>query len=539
MNLLLRLTVGQKILLIPIIGTLSFAIFVIINSVVSAQNASELETAQNVDFPALQLSTSALTNMEKVRDILASSVTTGDIDAVDAAREKADVVRADLTSISRIAPELSGDINTILNTFNAYSEMALSLTSSILDNTADFATLGGQLETMNSRYDEAINQLNGFKSSRQQTFEKAFEQYNSAQDFLFWLGLLMGVLTTLVLFGTAIPVTKTITGNLTRVVKSLRDIAEEDGDLTIRIQTNAQDEVGDLVKYFNRFMEKLQRVVKDIVDTTLPLSDLAQNLNQLTDTTNQNISQQQGAAVHAKQAVDNMNHSVIAVAESAAEAARAADEASSASNNGQQVVNSTVTNIQALAQNVEETAEVIRKLENDSNQVGVVLDVIKGIAEQTNLLALNAAIEAARAGEQGRGFAVVADEVRTLASRTQQSTEQIQQTIERLQTAAHQAVSVMSSGTLQAEGSVTEANKAGDSLVVIADTISRISAMNGQIASSTDDQQAVARQIVGFVDEIYARTDETSQNSDRLASASTELAGLAKNLENIARQFRV
>lgn len=539
MNLLLRLTVGQKILLIPIIGTLSFAIFVIINSVVSAQNASELETAQNVDFPALQLSTSALTNMEKVRDILASSVTTGDIDAVDAARQKADVVRADLTSISRVAPELSGDINTILNTFNAYSEMALSLTSSILDNTADFATLGDQLETMNSRYDEAINQLNGFKSSRQHTFEKAFEQYNSAQDFLFWLGLVMGGLTTLVLFGTAIPVTKTITGNLTRVVKSLRDIAEEDGDLTIRIQTNAQDEVGDLVKYFNRFMEKLQRVVKDIVDTTLPLSDLAQNLNQLTDTTNQNISQQQGAAVHAKQAVDNMNHSVIAVAESAAEAARAADEASSASNNGQQVVNSTVTNIQALAQNVEETAEVIRKLENDSNQVGVVLDVIKGIAEQTNLLALNAAIEAARAGEQGRGFAVVADEVRTLASRTQQSTEQIQQTIERLQTAAHQAVSVMSSGTLQAEGSVTEANKAGDSLVVIADTISRISAMNGQIASSTDDQQAVARQIVGFVDEIYARTDETSQNSDRLASASTELAGLAKNLENIARQFRV
>lgn len=198
--------------------------------------------------------------------------------------------------------------------------MALSLTSSILDNTADFATLGGQLETMNSRYDVAINQLNGFESSWQQTFEKAFEQYNSAQDFLFWLGLLMGVLTTLVLFGTAIPVTKTITGNLTRVVKSLRDIAEEDGDLTIRIQTNVQDEVGDLVKYFNRFMAKLQRVVIDIADTTLPLSALAQNLNQLTDTTNQNISQQQGAAVYAKQAVDNMNHSVIAVAESAAEA---------------------------------------------------------------------------------------------------------------------------------------------------------------------------------------------------------------------------
>lgn len=539
MNFLMKLSVGQKILLIPIIGAVSFALFIIINSVVSTQNASKLRIAQNIDFPALQLSTSALTNMEKVRDTLASSVTTGDTEAISEASNKADAVRDDLRAIVSIDPALNNDVTPILQAFNTYQELAIPLSSSVLDNTADFATLGEQLEVMNDRYEDAIAQLNQFKRSRQATFEEAFEQYNAAQDFLFWLGIGMGIVTTLVLFGTAIPVTRMITGNLSRVVQSLREISKDDGDLTIRIETAAQDEVGDLVKYFNRFMDKLQRVVKDIVDTTLPLSDLAQNLNQLTDTTNNNISQQQGAATHAKDAVDNMNQSVIAVAESAAEAARAADEASSASSNGQSVVNNTVQSIQNLAKNVEETSHVIRQLENDSNQVGVVLDVIKGIAEQTNLLALNAAIEAARAGEQGRGFAVVADEVRTLASRTQQSTEEIQKTIEQLQSAAHKAVEVMSTGTSQAEGSVSEANKAGDSLVVIAQTINRISAMNGQIASSTDDQQAVARQIVGFVDEINARTDETSNNSKQLASASTELAGLAKNLENIARQFRV
>ena len=455
MNFLMKLSVGQKILLIPIIGAVSFALFIIINSVVSTQNASKLRIAQNIDFPALQLSTSALTNMEKVRDTLASSVTTGDTEAISEASNKADAVRDDLRAIVSIDPALNNDVTPILQAFNTYQELAIPLTSSVLDNTADFATLGEQLEVMNDRYEDAIAQLNQFKRSRQATFEEAFEQYNAAQDFLFWLGIGMGIVTTLVLFGTAIPVTRMITGNLSRVVQSLREISKDDGDLTIRIETAAQDEVGDLVKYFNRFMDKLQRVVKDIVDTTLPLSDLAQNLNQLTDTTNNNISQQQGAATHAKDAVDNMNQSVIAVAESAAEAARAADEASSASSNGQSVVNNTVQSIQNLAKNVEETSHVIRQLENDSNQVGVVLDVIKGIAEQTNLLALNAAIEAARAGEQGRGFAVVADEVRTLASRTQQSTEEIQKTIEQLQSAAHKAVEVMSTGTSQAEGSVS------------------------------------------------------------------------------------
>ena len=539
MNFLLKLSVAQKIFLIPIIGAVSFITFVVINSIVSSQNASQLQVAKNVDYPALQLSTSVLANMEKVRDTLASSVTTGDVDAIDVAREKVDAVLDDLQAIRRIDPSLSSGVTTLQSTFSAYSEQAIEVTASILNETADFATLGDKLEEMNANYDNAISLVNQFIAARQSAFEQAFSEYNSAQDFLFWLGIIMGVVTTLILFGTAYPITSEIRGNLTRVVKSLRDIAQEDGDLTIRIESKAQDEVGDLVRYFNLFMEKLQKVVKDIVQTTLPLSDLAQNLSQLTETTNRNIADQQGAATQAKNAVDDMNHSVVAVAESAAEAARAADEATNASNEGQSVVNSTVRSIQSLAKNVDDSAQVIRKLENDSNQVGVVLDVIKGIAEQTNLLALNAAIEAARAGEQGRGFAVVADEVRTLASKTQKSTEEIQTTIEQLQNAARSAVQVMSSGTEQAESSVNEANKAGESLNVIADTIGRISAMNGQIASTTDNQQAVAEQIVGFVDEIYARTDETSKNSVRLASASSELANLAKNLEGIARQFKV
>ena len=539
MKFLLNLSVAKKIFLIPIIGAASFLIFVVINSYISSQNAQQLEAAKNVDFPALQLSSEALVSMEKVRDTLAGAVTTGDTDALTLARQSAEKTEQRLAQIESIDLELSAEVNDILAEFDAYYVLANQITTSMLNDTADFSTLSTQLETMNQRYEEVTSHLNNFKQRRAEAFDKAFEDYNDAQQFLLLLGIIMGLLTTIILFATAWPIVSEIRGNLNRVVSSLRNIAEENGDLTVRIESNSKDEVGELVTYFNRFMERLQNLVKDIVDTTLPLSSLAQNLNTLTTDTNRTIKNQQESATEAKSAVEQMSQSVYQVAHNAAEASTAANEAADAANEGKRVVGNTVSSIQSLAENVAETADVIQKLENDSNQVGVVLDVIKGIAEQTNLLALNAAIEAARAGEQGRGFAVVADEVRTLASRTQQSTEEIQNTIERLQSAAQSAVTVMNKGNEKARESVDTANLAGHSLDTITQTIDQISQMNAQIAASTDSQQATSRNIVNSVDAIFQRTEETSKDSQELASASHQLADLATKLESIARQFRV
>jgi methyl-accepting chemotaxis protein len=538
MNFLARLSIAQKLFLIPIIGTVNFLIYVGITTNTAFNNVDVLEKARDIEFPALLASRNALVSMENVKESLSSAVTTGDEESLERANALAAATRDNLTAIVQLNDDLAVKVSPILQSFDQYFDIAFGVSKSMVDNTADFSKIGQLSTQMNDIFEKTTSKLTEFSQSRLTAFETAIQESNEAASSLIWVGLAMGLITTLVLFATAFPIVSNLRKSIVDVVASLKDIAQEDGDLTVRISTNNKDEIGDLVYWFNQFIEKLQGVVRDIGNSSKPLANLADNLNQVSGNARQTIAAQQMSAADAKAAVDNMTQSVGAVAQSASEAAAAASEASTAADDGQRVVNQTVNSIQSLAARVDETAVVIRKLEEDSNQVGVVLDVIKGIAEQTNLLALNAAIEAARAGEQGRGFAVVADEVRTLASRTQQSTEEIQSTIEQLQNAARSAVTVMAKGTEQATVSVDEANKAGSSLIAITETIARITQMNDQIANSTGEQQAVADTISANVDDINSRTEDTASSSEQLTHVSDELEQLSKDFNKIMQQFK-
>ncbi len=539
MEFLQRLSIAKKIYLIPFIGTISFVIYLVLATVTALNNVKTLENTRDIQFPVLQAAESSLVALERVKESLASAVTTGDEEALKTSDSFAEQLKKQLNQVGQLDAKLKQELNPILTSFDSYYRVAYKVSQEMVSNSADMSTIAERSQKMNADYDATTGQLSKFRNIQLEHFTASIDDANQQASTLITVGIIMGVITTLVLFGTAIPVVSGITSSLGHIIHSLKDLAKEDGDLTVRIQTKSKDELGDLAYWFNSFMEKLQGVVKEIVNTTLPLSSLAKDLHQLTDDTNKTIAVQRQAAEQAKYAVDEMSHSVIAEASSANEASSAASESNTAADRGQQTVGVTVNNIRQLASNVQDASEVILKLETDANQVGAVLDVIKGIAEQTNLLALNAAIEAARAGEQGRGFAVVADEVRTLASRTQKSTEEIQKTIEQLQSAARSAVQKMQQSTVQAEQSVTSANQAGESLQVITSSIRRIREMNQNIASATEDQQVMAGTIVGHVVEIVKHTEHSSQSAGHIAKASRELANLAQNLENIARLFRV
>ena len=345
-------------------------------------------------------------------------------------------------------------------------------------------------------------------------------------------GLLMGgVIIWLVM--------STVVRPLNQTLHALQDIVEGEGDLTRRLDDSSRDEVGQLAQGFNKFAGLVHGIIREMTGYTGRLSASAERLSAVTEETSRGVEQQQHRTDEVVTAVNQMAATGREVASNTAAAADAASNADAAADEGRQVVGQTMEVIDSLSQEVRRAAEVIHRLEDDSESIGGVLDVIRGIAEQTNLLALNAAIEAARAGEQGRGFAVVADEVRTLASRTQESTAEIQNMIERLQTGASEAVKVMEHGTARADESVQQAAKAGSALDAISEAVSVISQMNVQIASAAEEQNAVAEDINKSVVAISEITEQTAAGAQQTASASNELNQLSGQLSDMVRQFRV
>jgi methyl-accepting chemotaxis protein len=311
------------------------------------------------------------------------------------------------------------------------------------------------------------------------------------------------------------------------------------GDMTVRMDIDHKVEIGEISISFNHMIEKFEALVQQISSATGQLAAAAEEMSTVARNADHNINKQTQETEQVATAMNEMGATVREVAHNAASAATAANNADNEAKGGKAIVSETATAIQQLADSVERTAQVIHQLEADSETIGSVLDVIKGIAEQTNLLALNAAIEAARAGEQGRGFAVVADEVRTLASRTQSSTQEIQQMIERLQAGAANAVQAMEQGRSQAQAGVEQAREAATSLEAITSAVTTISEMNTMIASAAEEQTSVAEEMNKSIVSISQLSHDTAGAVEQTTSASTELSKLASQLESLVNQFKL
>jgi len=539
MNWFNSLSVQVKILTIPVVGALGFSVYLMISILSMSNTVDLLKQAYQVDYRLLQTAELGLVKLDKIKETLANAATMGEGELIDNAKVYSQEIEHAFTTTALADKENAIFLNAWLRDFKQYYVASSTLSAQMVDGTINFDTLASQAQRISEQLIKVERNLATFKHQRYEAFVFAFEEVNTNVESTSQTGLIIGIATIGLLFIVAVPIARTTKRSLAEIIESMRNIAQDDADLTVRLKTNSKDEIGELVFWFNSFIEKLQGVIKRVVDTSLPIAYTAENIQRLSNDTIISFTKQSESVIQSRQSVDEMSQSVGEITRNAADAATAAQNANEEADLGREVVLKTVAGIEELAQIVADTSDTINQLQQDSNRVNVVLDVIKGIAEQTNLLALNAAIEAARAGEQGRGFAVVADEVRNLASRTQESTEEINLMLIQLQTAASKAVSMMDNSRQSVEASVNSANQAGERLMLITETVNTISDMNGAIAVATEEQSQVAIIMVGQVEDIQLCAQDASTASNEIANVTKDLNMLASELAKITGQFKV
>jgi len=330
---------------------------------------------------------------------------------------------------------------------------------------------------------------------------------------------------------------KLVSSRLRMVSGALNEIAEGEGDLSQRLDETPRDEIGNIASAFNHFIGQLEKTLTGINNQVEQLSQTTQSMETVTQNTQEGALNQQAIADQVASAMNDMKSSTQEMAEIAASTAENSQNAQQQSERSLTVISQSMTSVEQLSSMMHQTSDAVTQLESDSQNIGGVLEVIRGIADQTNLLALNAAIEAARAGEQGRGFAVVADEVRTLASRTQQSTEEINTMIVQLQNGAKSAVETIKQGDKSIETSNTKASETNSIINDMSSTINDIQAQNLQLATAAEQQAAVSNEINQNIDTIKEVSTSTNDSSQQLLAMAEEINSAVNAINKQLQRF--
>ena len=407
------------------------------------------------------------------------------------------------------------------------------------DDTARAALVARSLGESFEAFSVARKFLDTLEDKRLEHVEKFTADIDGSSESISHQLMVLLIVGTLSTLAAAFFLPLLVTIPLQKISDRVKNIAEGDGDLTKRIEIDREDELGDLAKHVNRFMDQLQTLIRDINGNTNEVSSAAEELL-IIASKGQNAADEQCTAIAmVVTAVNELTMAIQEVARNTGTTAQSTKDANRITDQGQERIRLAVNHVQHLYNHVTETAESMVKLEDDAQSVTSVIDVIRSVAEQTNLLALNAAIEAARAGEQGRGFAVVADEVRTLASRTQQSTADIQGILGQLQQGVQKAVEGMNSSAAMTREAVDSAGNVGQSLSGIGAAVQEITNMAIQIATAVEEQSSVTAEIDRNLVEINKLALTTSDGASYTAEASQKLSQLSVSLRNNLRRFRV
>ena len=538
MSALKNMTLGARFLLLAallaVVVVIESGVIIVDSTAISTQSAQLANNKIPILNKAHRLKLAVVQVQQWLTDISATRGRDGLNDGFDEAENNAGKFRTLINELMALDTEHADRYRGMIPVFNAYYDTGKQMARAYIEE----GPAGGN--KMMARFDKVAakmaQEVDGFLAGVE---EETAAALSTQEELAASTGRSIAVGSLIILLGIGLVylAMARALAYLPKVAAELQRVAE--GDLTSSIDVSRQDEIGDLMRGLQAMQKRLLEIVSQISGTTTRLSTAVDEMSVVTRQTSNNIQQQQQETTQVATAMNEMTATVQEVAKSIANTAQAANEAHNETSSGSKVVGQAIEAIGQLANQIETASNVIHQVEEDSDSISAVLDVIRSIAEQTNLLALNAAIEAARAGEQGRGFAVVADEVRTLASRTQKSTEEINQMIDKLQSGSREAVKVMGESQEQAQSAVEQASAAGTSLAAIAHTVEQINDMSTQIASAAEEQSSVSEEINRNIVQINGMLGQTANGAEQTAAANQDLARMAMELQGMVGQFKV
>lgn len=537
MNIINNLNINKKVHLITALTVVLLIAILAVSRSTMISNEKSINEIASVSYEVVKYATANKYLVQKLDELFTQSVTFGDEELINQANETGALIKQNLEALSRLSPQDAS--NQDIKLLEEYSKIANEIAKGMIAGTADFSKIQQQAQAKTAKYDELVRHFESFQAKSDERFRALIsDTLERSSDAI---GVTIGIIAAAIILSTmlAIYIAKAISQSAKEVATSLEQLANGGGNLSSKLPVRGQDEIGQVSQNFNGFIALLKDSVENVVSVVSPLMENSTRLVQGMERAEGATNQQSHDAEIVRQSMEEMKLSVGDISNSAASAAEAARSAEKEVEVSTKQIETSLMQSNSLRDEIEAASATIDQLANDTQNVGQILNVITSIAEQTNLLALNAAIEAARAGEQGRGFAVVADEVRELASRTAKSTNEIRDLLNVLTVAANDSVTAMNSAMEKAKQNSENAEKTGESVSKIADQILEINGMNAQIAAATEEQTSVASTVVDNVSNMHASFESTLNSLEQVRNVATNLHDLSDKLLEATSRFNL
>lgn len=533
------ISIRTKILSIALVTFIGFSVYVVYNYNVSITSSTQLNSIKSEHYPVLESLDKNIALLKQIKVTLSTAIDLEDEDEV----EKAELLKVNFTENSKLISQYTvnkdGNISSIQPTFEEYFSIAKSITLTMLEGSFDENQMRQESEKMLFSLNQLEQYLSEARTTSYQKFNETIIQLDDAVKQSVAVGLIIGCITMLFSILTTVLVANQQMKSVKRVAKSIKSIASGDGDLTQVVAKGSNDEIGDLVGSFNELTSKLRQLIKRVINATSSLGEQTNGISYTIKSTEGAVASQLKTVNEVVGFTHEFSTQIEQVSNSANDAASFAEETNDEAQRGKDIVLESIYSIKELAKDIELGVIAVSKLENNIDTISSVLSVIESIAEQTNLLALNAAIEAARAGEQGRGFAVVADEVRNLAKRTTDSTFEIKQNLGLLQDSASKVAASMKTSQNQSLSSVELSSKAQLAFDQITTKIGAINQSNKDISNTTVSQKTMSNQITSHVSDIEVMSSETAIKAKETRQQGEILLKVIGSLQQLMAEFKV